>query len=235
MRKNILLFILLVTAFLMATVPGYAVGNGYVNVDALNVRSQGIVNENSFVLGTLGYGESVAIISEEDGWYKIVYNEMAAFVKKEYITLEMTTDEKNYYLFQEEVYSPDYQAPPVYTPADQVLDIAATHLGTPYVYGGSFPGGFDCSGFTSYCFRQLGVSLYRTANDQQKNGVAVERSQLMPGDLVFFGKGNYATHVGIYVGNDTMIHSPSTGKFVEYTSIATDWYTSRYIGARRIF
>ena len=160
---------------------------------------------------------------------------MAAFVKKEYITPEMSSDEINYYHLQEEVYSPDYQAPPVYTPRDKVLDIAAQYLGLPYVYGGSTPRGFDCSGFTMYCYKQLGISLNRTANDQQKNGTPVDRSQLMPGDLVFFGSGNYATHVGIYVGNDTMIHSPRTGKSIEYTSISSSWYTSRYIGARRIF
>lgn len=235
MRKNLLLFILLITVFLFTSVPGYAVGNGYVNVDALNVRSQGIVNENSFVLGTLGYGESVAIIGEEDGWYKIVYNEMAAFVKKEYISPEMSTDEINLYYLQEEVYSPGYEAPPTYTPQDKLLDMAAVHLGTPYRYGGNKPGGFDCSGFTQYCYGKLGISLYRSANEQLQNGTPISKAELQPGDLVFFGNGNYANHVGIYVGNDTMIHSPRTGRSIEYTSITSGWYSSRYIGARRIF
>lgn len=223
MKKFIFMSILLITIFSIMSVPGYAAESGYVKADVLNVRSQGIVNENSIIIGTLTYGDKVTIIGEENGWYKIVYNEMAAFVKKDYIVADT------------ESFSPDYQGQPIYTKGDQLLDIAAQYLGTPYVYGGSKPGGFDCSGFTMYCYKQMGVSLYRTANDQQKNGVPVSRENLMPGDLVFFGSGNYASHVGIYVGNNTMIHSPRTGKTIEYTSIASSWYTSRYIGARRIF
>ncbi len=234
MRKTLLLFVLMLTLLFCNSIPGYAVENGYVNVDALNVRTQGIVNENSYVLGTLGYGESVAIIGEEDGWYKIVYNEMAAFVKKEYITLEAA-----WYENTQDVHTPSYQVTEdlsqISLDTDKLLNIAASHLGTPYRYGGCTPGGFDCSGFTQYCYKQFGINLNRSANEQLSNGVAIDKSELVPGDLVFFGSGSYANHVGIYVGNDTMIHSPRTGRSIEYTSISTGWYANRYIAARRVF
>ena len=123
----------------------------------------------------------------------------------------------------------------------QVLDEAAKYLGLPYVWGGNSPadGGMDCSGFVKYVYSNLGYSIKRIADDQLKySGTYVPRDQLRPGDLVFFGSGNYASHVGMYVGKvdgvDTMIHAPSTGKNIMYASIESDYYKSRYIGAKRI-
>lgn len=93
----------------------------------------------------------------------------------------------------------------------QVVEIAKRYIGTPYVYGGSTPSGFDCSGFTSYMFRQVGVELPRTARAQQ--AFATRISDPRPGDLVFY---NFpATHVMIYVGNGLVIDSPSPGKTVQ--------------------
>ncbi|HET7476331.1 MAG TPA: C40 family peptidase [Dermatophilaceae bacterium] len=91
--------------------------------------------------------------------------------------------------------------------ASGVLGIAASLLGIPYVYGGSTPAGFDCSGFTSYVFRQVGISLPRTAAAQQAAATRVSSPQ--PGDLVFYGYPAY--HVGIYAGNGMMYDSPRTG------------------------
>jgi len=103
-------------------------------------------------------------------------------------------------------------------------------LGVPYVYGGAAPSGFDCSGFTMYVFAQVGVSLPHGSTEQFSYGVPVSRSQLQPGDLVFFhGLG----HVGIYIGGNQMIHSPHTGDVVKISSL-TGWYTDTYEGARRI-
>lgn len=93
----------------------------------------------------------------------------------------------------------------------QVVEIAKRYIGTPYVYGGSTPSGFDCSGFTSYVYRQIGIELPRTARAQQ--AFATRTSSPRPGDLVFY---NYpATHVMIYVGNGLVIDSPSPGKTVQ--------------------
>lgn len=89
-----------------------------------------------------------------------------------------------------------------------IVNIARTLLGIPYVYGGSTPSGFDCSGFTMYVFGQAGISIPRTASAQQAAATPVSNPQ--PGDLVFFG--SPAWHVGIYVGNGMMIDSPKPGK-----------------------
>jgi len=119
--------------------------------------------------------------------------------------------------------------------AQQILDEAAKYIGIKYVYGGSTPSGFDCSGFVKYVFNQCGIKLERVSRDQYaKNGTAVSKSDLRPGDLLFFGTGGSVSHVGIYVGDGQMIHSPSTGKSICYTSINSDYYLSHYIGAKRV-
>ena len=112
---------------------------------------------------------------------------------------------------------------------------AEKYLGTPYLYGGTTPAGFDCSGFVQYVFKNNGISLKRTSRDQYaNNGTFIEKAELKPGDLVFFGSGGVVGHVGIYAGDGQMIHSPSTGKSITYTSIESNYYKSHYIGAKRI-
>jgi peptidoglycan DL-endopeptidase CwlO len=111
-----------------------------------------------------------------------------------------------------------------------VVGIAMQYLGTPYVYGGASPGGFDCSGFVMYVFAQIGVSLPHNAAAQYGYGMPVSRDQLQPGDLVFF---NGLGHVGIYIGGGQFIHSPHTGDVVKISSIS-GWYSSTWVGARRL-
>jgi len=111
-----------------------------------------------------------------------------------------------------------------------VVSIAMHYLGTPYVWGGASPSGFDCSGLVMYVFAQVGVSLPHSSYAQYGMGSPVSRDQLQPGDLVFFdGLG----HVGIYVGGGSFIHAPHTGDVVRISSL-TGWYASTYVGATRI-
>jgi peptidoglycan DL-endopeptidase CwlO len=112
-----------------------------------------------------------------------------------------------------------------------VVGVAMSYLGTPYVWGGASPGGFDCSGFVMFVFSQVGVSLPHHAADQYNYGTPVSRDELEPGDLVFFdGLG----HVGIYIGGGQFIHSPHTGDVVKISSLDESWYAATYVGARRL-
>ena len=112
-----------------------------------------------------------------------------------------------------------------------VLNLAYSKIGCPYVWGAEGPNSFDCSGFTSYVFRNAaGVSLPRTTYEQINVGTPVAYSDLQPGDLVFPHTG----HVGIYVGGGNMIHSPSSGKTVSVTSINSSYYSARFVTAKRV-
>jgi cell wall-associated NlpC family hydrolase len=112
-----------------------------------------------------------------------------------------------------------------------VVGIAMQYLGTPYVWGGASPGGFDCSGFVMYVFSQVGVSLPHYSGAQYNYGTPVSQDQLEPGDLVFFdGLG----HVGIYIGGGQFIHAPHTGDVVKISSLSDSWYAATYVGARRL-
>ena len=120
-----------------------------------------------------------------------------------------------------------------------IVENAKKYLGVPYVYGGATPAGFDCSGLTQYVYNESGITIPRVAADQYKSnsGQFVDKSQLQPGDLVFFtgsnGSKSNPGHVGIYVGNNQMIHAPSTGKTVRYQDISTSYYVNSYVGAKR--
>jgi cell wall-associated NlpC family hydrolase len=112
-----------------------------------------------------------------------------------------------------------------------VVGVAMQFLGTPYVWGGASPGGFDCSGLVMYVYSQLGVSLPHNAAAQYGYGTPVSVDQLQPGDLVFFdGLG----HVGIYIGGGQFIHAPHTGDVVKISSLSDPWYAATFVGARRL-
>jgi peptidoglycan DL-endopeptidase CwlO len=120
-------------------------------------------------------------------------------------------------------------APPPATHSS-VVSIALQYLGVPYVWGGASPSGFDCSGLTMYAYAKVGVYLPHNAAMQYGMGTPVSRSQLAPGDLVFFSG---LSHVGMYIGGGRFVHAPHTGDVVKISSLSEYWYSATYVGARR--
>jgi hypothetical protein len=116
----------------------------------------------------------------------------------------------------------------------RAVALAQGQLGTPYRWGGSAPGGFDCSGLVYWAFRTLGITLPRVAEDQAGVGYPVAAPDLQPGDVVFFADSSgYVHHEGIYIGGGQMIHAPQTGDVVKVEAIDTGYYARQYAGARR--
>lgn len=112
--------------------------------------------------------------------------------------------------------------------SNSIVAYASNFIGVPYVWGGTSPSGFDCSGLVQYVYSHFGISLPRTSQAQQGVGTSVSRQNLQPGDLVFFGSPAY--HVGIYVGNGSYINAPKTGDYVKIASVDRPDFS----GGRRI-
>ena len=120
--------------------------------------------------------------------------------------------------------------------AGDLIMNAMSLIGLSYRFGGNSPTqGLDCSGFMQYIFkRSMGITLPRTSAEMATVGQQVDRANLKPGDMVFFGGGGRVSHVGMYIGNDRFIHAPRTGRDIEITSMSGNYWKSRYITARRV-
>ena len=116
-----------------------------------------------------------------------------------------------------------------------IVSTAYKYLGVRYVWGGTSPSGFDCSGLVQYVCRANGISVPRVAASQRSAGRYVSRENLQPGDLVFFSNGGGISHVGIYIGGGNMIHAPHTGDVVKVASINSSYRVSHYAGAVRVW
>ncbi len=190
----------------------------------VNFRSA--ASTSSTVLGELKNGTAVTVLSTSNGWSKVTYAGKTGYISADYLVTASSGT----------AITPSNTAASVSISAKRqsVLNYAAQFLGVPYVYGGSTPSGFDCSGFTSYVFKNTVGSIPRVAQAQFDATTRVSKDNLLPGDLVFFGSSTSSiSHVGIYVGNNQFIHAPNTGSVVKYDSI-TGSYATRYQGAGRV-
>lgn len=121
-------------------------------------------------------------------------------------------------------------------PGSAALLAAESRIGAPYRYGGAGPEAFDCSGLVAYAYRQVGITVPRTAAEQFSAAHPVSRRDLRPGDLVFFRlSGRTVGHVGIYAGDDRFVHAPQSGGRVGMASLDDEWYRERYAGAGRLY
>ena len=217
-------------------------GYGKVNGNKVNVRSGPGTSYSS--LARANQGEQAYIIGFNNQWYKVIYDSHVGYIRSDYLNLTEipyeNADSKKDPLFFENGSSTGV-APSASALkgesnlANQIIANAKKHLGTPYVWGGTTPKGFDCSGLTQYVFKQSGISLPRTTTEQVKMGTYVSKSSLRPGDLVFL-QNTYrqgVSHVGIYIGDGQIIHA-SSSKGVVISKLSSSYYTQHYHSARSV-
>lgn len=188
-------------------------------------------------IGKLTPRTKITIIAEENDWYKVTFNDKEGYVAKRLVTKgeppavteDVSSRSASSRSAQAEV-APSVPAAPASAGAVSAASIAQNYVGCSYVYGGASPDGFDCSGFTSYCYAQAGISLGRTTYAQASQGTAVSKSELQAGDLIVFRGTN---HVGIYVGNGQFIHASNPNTGVVYDSINYGYWANQYQSARR--
>ena len=192
-----------------------------VNTDSLNMRKG--AGTSYSVITKLSNGTVVDVLeSASNGWKKIkTSNGTIGWVSGSYLANGVV----------------EQTSTPSTNKVQAVIDLAHKQLGKPYVWGAEGPNSFDCSGLIYYVYKNAAsITLPRTSSDQYSAGVAVSRSNLKAGDLIFSstdGTGNI-THVAIYVGDGKMIHAPRNGKNVEKVSINNSYWNKAYVGARRV-
>lgn len=201
----------------------------YVNVaSGLNVR-KGPSTSHAKV-GKLSHGAQVTVTSTSNGWSKIESGNINGYVSDQYLTVNKPSNNEN---------TNNSNNSPTSNQASKVLSYARNQIGKSYVWGAQGPSSFDCSGLTYYVYKNsVGITLPRVSLAQGNTGVAVSKSNLQPGDLVFFdttGDNNgQISHVGIYAGNNMLIHASSgKGKVIE-TSMATSYWQNAFVKARRV-
>lgn len=235
-----------VIGVLLGSVTASADFNGTVTADALNVRVE--PTTDSTVLGQLPNGTNVTITGQTSNWYIINYNGAPAYICSDYITANPNvqtaeapsglsaniSEPSDTATIPSDV--PSYDG--LQSPGEMLVELAKQYVGTPYVYGGMSPEGFDCSGLVKYCYSLMSIDINRVACDQAKNGIEVARADIKPGDILCFessvGSG-YIGHTGIYVGNGYFIHSPREGYNVEIIPLTSGSFSERLVNIRRIF
>lgn len=228
----------------------------YVNSQTVNVRSN--PDKSSSIVTQLAINEQVTVISEQNGWSQITFDGGEGYISSSLLSNTRQETSRGSSTSRTETNSSNGQSSESNAQSNstttqndstsssagasnstsssrgsEVLAYAMKFLGYPYVYGGSSPSGFDCSGFTSYVYKHFGVSLSRTAAGQYSNGTAVSRANLQVGDLVMFG--SPINHVGIYAGGGRIVHAANPSRGVTTDTINSGYYNTHYVGARRIF
>ncbi|MBQ9168619.1 MAG: SH3 domain-containing protein [Oscillospiraceae bacterium] len=192
-----------------------ASGTAVVKADALYLRSN--ATTASAALDIAYRNDTVSLLAQEGVWYKVSFDGQEGYMHGDYLGIGES-------------------AATTSTVGQKIVDCAMQYLGVPYVWGGSSPSGFDCSGLVQYVARSCGFSIGRTVTQQWPYGTEVSKDNLQPGDIVFFTN-TYTSgfsHVGIYVGDGNFIHSPSSGSVVKISSLDSSYYASHYYGARRL-
>ncbi len=221
-----------------STAVNVELGYGSVNGSDVNVRFGAGTTYSS--MGKAQRNDKVYIIGIKNQWLRVIWGEKIGYIRSDYVDLTEVPYENRASKVRPKFYvrgnstgvAPSAAALNGKVSGQQIISTAKKYIGTPYLWGGTTPSGFDCSGFVQYVFKQHGISLPRVSRDQYKVGTAVSKSNLRLGDLVFFGTDG-VSHLGIYVGSNQFIHS-STSKGVTISNLSSSYWSTRYIGAKRV-
>lgn len=215
----------------------------YINVNSAYVRSE--ASTSGSIVTTLIKDTDVKVTGESGDWYKVEYGSYSGYIYKDLLsdnksgttnrsgeTLTRNIEENN------DTESGNNNVETTSSKGEEIVAYANQYLGCSYVYGGSGPSTFDCSGFTMYVYKHFGYSLSHSATAQSYEGTAISKENLQVGDLVFFS--DYQTlegigHCGIYIGNGEFIHASSgSGYCVKVSNLLSGSYNKRYVTARRL-
>ena len=234
---------------------GYACADYLVDVlTAENFNATGVINGTGVrmrsgpstdysIVDVFGYNDSVSVIGINNSWFKVNYGGNTGYVRSDFLNITSMSSVSS---SSDSSSSSSSDSGSSYTPASSydsatgsaLVDFALQFEGYRYVYGAQSPSqGFDCSGFTYYVYGQFGYSISRTASQQYRNnGVSVDKSDLQPGDLVFFSDdgGASVTHVGLYIGGSSFIHASTSRTGVIISDLNSSYYTRVWYGAKRI-
>lgn len=214
----------------------------FISSETVNLRKE--PNTSSDIVAKLTLNMAVDVYKEESGWSKVKVSGKEGYISSSLLSdkkketsraaeTPRTSENANTETATETETTTTTSSAPAPQNGSSVVETAKSYIGSSYVYGASGPSSFDCSGFTSYIYKQYGVSLNRTAAGQYSNGVAVSKDELQPGDLVMFGKSGI-NHVGIYIGGGQMVHAANPSRGVTTDTINSGYYYNNYVGARRV-
>lgn len=242
----------------VCTVENVELGYGRVNDTHVNMRSG--PGTGYSVKAQSNTGDLAYVIGINKQWYKVIYGNTICYIRTDYLDLieapyENRASAKSPLFFRGGKSlgitpsasvlkaSSNYMSNSTASGTDtdtsslrsQIITTAKKYQGVPYVWGGTTPSGFDCSGYTQYVFKACGITLSRTCEGQYATGKSVEKSNLQPGDLVFFYNTSKTAlgHVGIYVGDGKFIHA-STSKGIYISDLTSPYYTNLYYGGRSV-
>jgi hypothetical protein len=218
---------------------------GYGKINGNNVKVRSGPGTDYPILISAYQGDKAYIIGINNQWFKVIFGEHIGYIRSDYVDLteipyENQDSSKTPLFFRGGISTgikPSAEAlhsSTGSTVASRIITTAKKYIGVPYKWGGTTPKGFDCSGYVQYVFNKHDIELPRTSREQYNFGTKVSKSNLQPGDLVFFNtSGKGVSHVGIYIGDGQFIHSGTT-KGVVIAELFGAYWSKLYLGARRV-
>jgi len=217
---------------LLRSVRDIANFNKYGSITGSVVNMRARPNTTSSILSTYRAGTEMVITGINEGWYKVQHGSHTGYIRSDLMTI-LSRNAPSSLARRTTAATPAANLPI----GRQIADFGVTFVGTNYKWGGNSPAtGFDCSGFVTYVMRQHGIRVTRSSSGQYNdNGSHIDKSDLVPGDLVFFSSnGHTVTHVGIYIGDGKFVHASNPRAGVTISNLNSNYYTRVWWGAKRV-